>query len=200
MMYFVQLSISSFLMSAMQSLSPARQKRRLRLLDAAEHIFRIEGFRGSSMERIAEAAGMSKVTLYSYFADKEAVFEGVARNFADRLLVAFETALATKVPAEQRVADALVSKHLAVFDTVRRSAQAKDIFAARDRIASGIFQQLDLVLIDQLAEVLNIAETKEPKRIARLLFAASQGIANESPAPKQAEADIRLLVSAVLRG
>jgi AcrR family transcriptional regulator len=152
------------------------------------------------MERIAEAAGMSKVTLYGYFADKEAVFEGVARNFADRLLLAFDTALASNAPASQRVADALVGKHLAVFDTVRRSAQAKDIFAARDRIAAGIFEQLDVVLIGQLAAVLEAAGKTEPHRIAHLLFAASQGIANDIADPVRAEADIRLLVSAMVAG
>jgi AcrR family transcriptional regulator len=185
-------------MPDIKNLSPARQTRRLRILDAAERVFRAEGFRGASMERIADAAGMSKVTLYGYFADKEAVFEGVARNFADRLLLAFEAALAADGLATQRVAEALVGKHRAVYDTVRRSAQANDIFAARNRIASGVFEKLDAVLVGQLAEVLEASGAKEPQRIAQLLFAASLGIANEIHDPAQAAADIRLLVSAML--
>lgn len=151
------------------------------------------------MERIAEAAAMSKVTLYGYFADKDAVFEGVARHFADQLLLAFEAALAGDAPVEKRIADALVGKHLAVFDTVRRSAQARDLFAARDRIAANVFNQLDAVMIDQMAAALAEVPLTEPGRIAQLLFSASLGIANNSDDVALTEADIRLIVSAMLK-
>jgi AcrR family transcriptional regulator len=181
-----------------QTLSLTRQTRRLRILEAAERVFRAEGFRGASMERIAEAAGVSKVTLYGYFSDKEAVFQGVARTFADRLLAAFETALAGDAAPDQRIADALAGKHLAVFDTVRRSAQARDLFAARDRIAANVFEQLDMVMIGQLAQVITGLGIGEPDRIAHLLFAAAQGIANDTPEVALAEANIRLLVRAIL--
>lgn len=42
-------------------------------------LFAREGFDRASMDRIAEAAGVSKATLYSHFADKEALFEGMVQ-------------------------------------------------------------------------------------------------------------------------
>lgn len=44
------------------------------ILTAARDLFMAGGFEGASMDRIAKDAGVSKATLYSHFADKEALF------------------------------------------------------------------------------------------------------------------------------
>jgi AcrR family transcriptional regulator len=184
---------------SLQTLSPTRQTRRLRILEAAEHVFRAEGFRGTSMERIADIAGISKVTLYGYFADKEAVFEGVAQHFAIQLRAGFEAALSGKGPTAEKVANALAGKHLAVFDTVRSTIRPQELFAARDRIAAAIYDDLDQDLIEMLAAVLRSDGIAEPDQMAQLLFAASQGIANGARTATTTETNIRLIVQALLR-
>lgn len=52
------------------------QKRR-QVLDGARRVFLSAGFDGASMGEIAKAAGVSKGTLYTYFASKEALFEAL---------------------------------------------------------------------------------------------------------------------------
>lgn len=52
------------------------------ILEAALQVFSTLGFRGSTIDRIAEAAGMSKPNLLYYFPTKEAVH----RRLIDRLL------------------------------------------------------------------------------------------------------------------
>lgn len=49
-----------------------RQKagRRRRILDAADHLFRRSGFAGTSIEEIAERAGVAAGTVYNYFESK----------------------------------------------------------------------------------------------------------------------------------
>lgn len=49
------------------------------ILHAAASLFFENGFGGSSMGQIAQHAGVSKGTLYNYFADKEALFAAVVR-------------------------------------------------------------------------------------------------------------------------
>jgi AcrR family transcriptional regulator len=49
--------------------------KRRQILDGARKIFLASGFDSASMGEIARAAGVSKGTLYSYFASKEALFE-----------------------------------------------------------------------------------------------------------------------------
>lgn len=52
-------------------------ERRERIVEAAEQLFLARGYGATSMEDIAHACGMSKKTLYRYFADKEQLFESV---------------------------------------------------------------------------------------------------------------------------
>jgi TetR/AcrR family transcriptional regulator of autoinduction and epiphytic fitness len=44
------------------------------MLDAAQRAFLRDGFHATTMERIAEDAGVSRQTLYNYFSDKEQIF------------------------------------------------------------------------------------------------------------------------------
>ncbi|MGB1035103.1 MAG: TetR/AcrR family transcriptional regulator, partial [Primorskyibacter sp.] len=48
------------------------------VLDGARAVFLAHGFEGASVDDIARAAGVSKATLYSYFADKRVLFMEVA--------------------------------------------------------------------------------------------------------------------------
>ncbi len=56
---------------------PGRPKdpgKRQAILDAAKQLFAREGYAGVSMDQIAADAGVSKLTVYSHFGDKEALF------------------------------------------------------------------------------------------------------------------------------
>lgn len=56
---------------------PGRPKdlaKRKAILDAAKKLFLIKGYDGSSMDAIASEAGVSKLTVYSHFSDKETLF------------------------------------------------------------------------------------------------------------------------------
>ena len=53
----------------------ATDHKRRQILDGARRVFLAAGYDGASMGEIAKAAGVSKGTLYSYFASKEALFE-----------------------------------------------------------------------------------------------------------------------------
>lgn len=48
--------------------------KRAAILDAAKRIFTAQGFEATSMDQIAADAGVSKLTVYSHFGDKEALF------------------------------------------------------------------------------------------------------------------------------
>ena len=50
------------------------------VIAGAREVFLRDGFEGASVDDIARAAGVSKATLYSYFADKRILFQEVARH------------------------------------------------------------------------------------------------------------------------
>ncbi len=56
-------------------------KKRLAVLDGAVRVFIESGYEASSMDRIAEEAGVSKRTVYNHFASKETLFQEVISAF-----------------------------------------------------------------------------------------------------------------------
>ena len=54
--------------------------KRRQILDGARKVFMDLGFDGASMNEIARAAGVSKGTLYVYFADKNRLFEAMVED------------------------------------------------------------------------------------------------------------------------
>jgi len=66
-----------------------------RILEAALEVFSADGFRGATIDRIAEAAGMSKPNLLYYFRSKEEIY----RVLLDRLLATWLQPLRELDPA-----------------------------------------------------------------------------------------------------
>jgi AcrR family transcriptional regulator len=56
--------------------------KRRQILDGARKVFMDLGFDGASMNEIARSAGVSKGTLYVYFADKSRLFEAIVEDEA----------------------------------------------------------------------------------------------------------------------
>ncbi len=62
----------------MPKLSPDRQVvKREQILKGAMTVFLTSGYAGTSMDRVAAEAGVSKQTIYSYFQDKEGLFRSL---------------------------------------------------------------------------------------------------------------------------
>lgn len=57
--------------------SDEESSKRRQILDGARKVFMKLGFDGASMNEIARSAGVSKGTLYVYFADKSRLFEAI---------------------------------------------------------------------------------------------------------------------------
>src|SRR5262245_49340147 len=68
---------------------PGRPKdlgKRAAILDAAKRLFLGQGFAGASMDQIASEAGVSKLTVYSHFGDKETLFAAAVRAHSEQQL------------------------------------------------------------------------------------------------------------------
>lgn len=53
---------------------PKDPAKRLAILEAAKELFLTHGFSGTSMDAVAAEAGVSKLTVYNHFSDKETLF------------------------------------------------------------------------------------------------------------------------------
>ncbi|HRH16142.1 MAG TPA: TetR/AcrR family transcriptional regulator [Aquabacterium sp.] len=69
---------------------PARQRRKAerpqQLLEAAMSLFISKGLAGTRTEDVAQLAGVSKGTLYRYYASKEDLFKAVVRNLLSEVI------------------------------------------------------------------------------------------------------------------
>ena len=66
---------------------PGRPKdltKRAAILDAAKRLFVLQGFDGVSMDQIAAEAGVSKLTVYSHFGDKDRLFAEAVRAHCEQ--------------------------------------------------------------------------------------------------------------------
>jgi AcrR family transcriptional regulator len=78
--------------------------RQLALLDAAVGVFARYGFRKTSMEEVARAAGVSRQGLYLQFANKEELFRKALEHSLNNQLIAAEAALSRQQESlEQRL-------------------------------------------------------------------------------------------------
>lgn len=59
---------------------PVQGRKVSQVLAGAREVFLRDGFEGASVDAIAREAGVSKATLYSYFADKRVLFLAVAKG------------------------------------------------------------------------------------------------------------------------
>lgn len=59
-------------------------RKRAAILDAAVRQFRAAGFDNTSMDRIADAANVSKRTVYNHFPSKELLFAAIVERIRSR--------------------------------------------------------------------------------------------------------------------
>ncbi len=69
--------------------APGRPKdlgKGLAILEAAKDLFTTQGFDGVSMDQIAAEAGVSKLTVYSHYGDKENLFAAAVKSYCEQQL------------------------------------------------------------------------------------------------------------------
>lgn len=85
---------------------PGRPKdlgKRAAILDAAKRMFTAQGYDGVSMDQIAAEAGVSKLTVYSHFGDKEALFAAAVKAHCEAGLPDSLFEVAAEVPLRERL-------------------------------------------------------------------------------------------------
>ena len=84
----------------MQTRLPASARRR-QLLDAALEAFAASGFHATSMNEVAEAAGVTKPVLYQHFGSKRALYQELLDDVAVTLEARIHAATSTGGPRSQ---------------------------------------------------------------------------------------------------
>jgi AcrR family transcriptional regulator len=95
-------------MCIIQNVTEADEARRARVLTAALKVFGRHGYQKTSMNEVAQAAGISRPNLYLHFSNKETLYRAALKHELDTALAEASNALeAAELPLGQRVAGCL---------------------------------------------------------------------------------------------
>jgi AcrR family transcriptional regulator len=169
-------------MSSMKSEAPDK---RAALLAAAQDCFLLYGFKRTSMDDIAQRAGMSRAALYLLFPNKEAIFRTLSEQLHDAALARAEAALRSDEPLEQRLVGAFEGKHLELFELVQRGAHGGELMDLSHGLGADIAQRTEDAFLKLLTAAFHQAAAQgaldlkqlglEAPGCADLLMHAAQG-------------------------
>ncbi len=120
---------------------PDERSRREAILEAARVQFTRYGFRRTSMQDIARETGVSRASLYSHFANKEAIFRALSETLFDEALSAAEDRLKPSADAgglASRVESALVAKWVPIHRLVADSPHGAEIMDENSRLCGDV--------------------------------------------------------------
>jgi TetR/AcrR family transcriptional regulator len=171
------------------------------IVSAALNVFGRYGYQRTSMELIAQAAGISRPALYQHFSGKDDIFRAAGERMADELVSAAETAAAADGSTADRLYRALAVK-------LDLTAGPVDARFRRDLIAEASARLPDLqasmrarhaAVIEKLltsAADLDLAATAiRAHDIAVMLLDALAGIAQQEDPPDELRRRLSYLVS-----
>ncbi len=153
-----------------------RSSKRAQILEAAQALFLQNGLRATSMEAIAQHAGVAKPTLYKHFADKQAVFDALLTRLLADLRQIADAALSGPGTASERVAAALTGKYKYLFNFLEGSPHAAELYMAPKRDSAESLEALDRWLKLEIAEAFADEGRGDGASLAPLLMATAEGI------------------------
>ncbi|MEY8879838.1 TetR/AcrR family transcriptional regulator [Donghicola sp. XS_ASV15] len=146
------------------------------VLEGARQIFMRDGFEGASVDDIAQAAGVSKATLYSYFADKRLLFMEVARS--ECAGQADKASVEITADAGVRAVMTYVGERLFAFATSEMGLKIYRICVAESarfpELGQAFFSSGPEVMVARLSEYFAEAEERGEVRIPDKRLAAFQ--------------------------
>lgn len=182
----------------------AQVKPQDRILDAAMRVFRRHGFRRSSIEQTAEAAGLTRQALYHHFSSKEALFRAVIERLYEDALAAEAAAAHAIEHAGGSLADILVAEVgarlrllLASFDG---SPHIEELFSEHLAQGRDLYQTYATRFSEEIAATiarvcrrqnLALARGMNPRALARCIEMAVHGTKSAYPSMLPANAFLK---------
>ena len=107
--------------------APPHDPRRMAILKAAFEAFSLYGFRRTSMEDIARAAGMSRAALYLHYRNKEDIFRSLTQFYYDDALAQVAAVLARDLPPDQALEQAFAAQAGQIFEALLSSPHGDEL-------------------------------------------------------------------------
>lgn len=182
--------------------------RRATILDAGVEIFHRYGFKKTSMDDIARAAGLSRQGLYLHFPTKELLFKAAVEHLIEGVRAAGRKALLDdRADLETRLLHAFEAVHGAAALRASNTHMAELLETAVELLGS-VVADMERGFVADVARVLRSAGIAErwkevgvsAKELAQHLFFASSGIKHSALLPNEYREEMRVALRMVCRG
>ena len=151
----------------------AAEDRRVLILESAREAFAEGGYHSTSLEGIAERAGVSKALLYEHFDSKRQLHAAMLETHVRELLERINAALADAEPGEERMRAGLEAFFTFLED--RRGAAAillrntgdPDVLEWLDRLRDGVAAAIVTLMTEEVEAV--FADDPELRRMVEMI-------------------------------
>jgi TetR/AcrR family transcriptional regulator len=199
-------------MRAAKLRSDVRARTRERILAGALERFTAYGYRRTALEDIAQAAGLSRASVYVHFRNKEDVFRALARQVHEQGLAAAEAAAAAGGPLADRLRALFTAKLTPVAALARSTPHAAELIDENDRVAGDVaaeFRKKLVHVVERLVaeataagEVASARTGLRPRAAAELVVDCVKGIelASGTATPAQLTRRVGQVVDLLVAG
>ncbi len=159
-----------------EEVTPAAEARRQRVVEAASTVFLRYGYARTTMADIAQAARVSRPTLYLTFPDKEAVFRGVMETMVAAKMAAIRSGLADYAGFDAKLRFACEAWGAEGYELVLANPDAKDMFDlsfAPVREGYAAFEELIAELLREVLQTKDLGVTAD--QLARVIVFSTRG-------------------------
>lgn len=159
------------------------------VLAAAFDAFARYGFRRTSMQDIAQGAGMSRAALYLLFRNKDDIYRRLVQSYYDAAAEAVAAVLALGLPAPDAMARAVKAQAGPAMEALLSSPHGEELLDAKSATAAPVVQAGEARLgalyggwLRREAGAGRIAlEGEDPELIAATFLAALHGLKHDGP-------------------
>jgi AcrR family transcriptional regulator len=178
------------------------------ILDAAFHAFATYGFRRTTMDDIAQSAGLSRPALYQRFRNKEDIFRSLATRYFDEVLAEMEAILSR--PGQQpdsQLAAAFAAKDGKFMEVVLGTPHGAELLDAGFQVSGDIAHAGEARMVEILTDWLTHQQVPPalgtPRALAETVTAALSGLKSSSPdlaGYRARQGQLARLIAAAIRG
>ena len=134
-------------------------KTRLQFINAAKDLFVKKGYDETTMIDIAEEAGLSRRTLYSYFESKVEVFQAVINNEVEKVLTQLSDIANQNIPVQQKIVDFVFGYFKLIKEMVDRNGTLRSGFFRNSWGLEHFRKAFDLKQKQMLQEIISEGKT-----------------------------------------
>jgi AcrR family transcriptional regulator len=149
-----------------------RAEREQRILDVAEREFDRHGFRGASMELIAEGSGVTKALVYQYFDSKEGLYTACVDRGRARLFDGLQRVAAAAEPAG--MLPAIVDSYFDQLEAERNSWYV--LYGDAPRVAVDEMRRRNAEVIAELLRSGSPLADEDVELVAQLIVGAGEQV------------------------